>query len=520
MLSDSVLLEGLLTILWLSNMGIKANFPANMIRLRRVFSWCILPLILLTSLTALSQMGSNSSQVRVLKSVQEITSMKNAEAGNGYPVAIAGTVTYSDPEWGLLFVKDTTGSTYINVHGTSTRYALGTRVRVDGTTASGDVAPIVTHAKIRVLGSDPAPAPEPITLANLDTGIADSHWVSTEGVLHPCHESWTRVCFRIFDGKTVGWVIVPETDSPAAQRLMGAAVHVKGVCGVHLDKAHKRIGVQLFVNSLSDILPEGPVLSDPFSSLFIPIGSVTSAYINQRFVLPVHLRGVVTWASPRGLFVQDSTGAAFAETEKPVAVRTGSSVDLEGFPSRSEFGLTISDPAVRLIASSANAAEISPLNLSAAEILKRSLNGRQVHLKARLISQTANDTGVVYQLEDGDQRFTASLLQADAARQTVNLSRNSILELTGVAVVRKGTSEWPDSLMVLVTSPADIVVSGGYGWLTLPARAHHDWIGDHHAGRSASLGEYAAADGAQANRHHPRSAGKRVATGDQAPAAL
>ncbi|MFZ1083494.1 MAG: EAL domain-containing protein [Terracidiphilus sp.] len=393
--------------------------------------------------------------------------MTNAEAANAYPVELVGAVTYSDPEWGLLFIKDSTGSTYINVHGTSIRYPLGTRVRIEGTTAPGDVAAVVAHAKIRVLGSGPAPVPEPNTMTELNAGGEDSHWVITEGVLHPCHESWTRVCFRIFDGKTIGWVIVPEANSPAAQSLLGSAVQIKGVCGVHLDKANKPVGAQLFVNSLSDIVPENPVQADPLSSSLIPIGSVTAGYLNQRFMRPVHIRGTLTWASPQGLFVQDSTGAVFAETEKPLEIRTGKTVDLIGFPGYGEFGLTVSDALVRPVASEAYAVKIAPLNLSAAEIIKRSLNGWQVHLKARLISQTANDTGVVYQLEDGDQRFTATLLQNDAARQAVGLARNSELEVTGVAVVRKGTSEWPDSLLVMITSPADIVVLGGNGWLTL-----------------------------------------------------
>jgi diguanylate cyclase (GGDEF)-like protein/PAS domain S-box-containing protein len=447
-------------------MRMKADPSSNAIRLARAFRGCWLALLLIALTPAFSQTVSASSQGRVLRWVQEISSMKNAEASKAFPVVLLGVVTYSDPEWGLLFVKDASGSIYINVHGSSIRYPLGTRVRVDGFTASGDINPAVSHAKVQVLGNGPAPVPEPKKLADLDAGNADSRWVITEGVLRPCYESWTRVCFRIFDGKTVGWVIVPEAESPAALSLVGSLVRVKGVCGAHLDKANKRIGAQAFVNGLSDIAPEAPIPADPFSSSLISIGSVTAGTISQRFVRPVHLRGAVTWASPQGLFVQDGSGASYAETEKPVAIRTGNTVDIIGFPSRGEFGLTMMDAVIRLAANQTDTANAVPLNLSAAEIIKRSLNGRQVHLKARLISQSANDTGVVYQLEDGDQRFTATLLQHDATRQAVSLARNSILEVTGVAVVRKGTSAWPDSLQVMITSPADIVVLGANGWLT------------------------------------------------------
>ena len=236
---------------------------------------------------------------------------------------------------------------------------------------------------------------------------------------------------------------------------------------MHLDKENKPVGAQLFVNSLGDILPEDPIPADRLSTAPLPIGSVTAAYLKQRFMRPVHLRGTVTWSSPQGIFVQDGTGSVFAETEKPLSIRTGITADLIGFPMIGEYGLTLSDTLARPVTGQANAVKIAALSLSAAEIIKRSLNGRQVHLKARLISQSANDSGVVYQLEDEDQRFTASLLQKDASRETVGLTRNSLLEVTGVAVVRKGTSEWPDSLLVLITSPADIVVISENDWLTL-----------------------------------------------------
>jgi len=445
----------------------KAGYWASVNRMARAFrgNWPVL--LLLVSISVSSQTGSKPAPRRVLRLVQEIATMKNAEGAKAYPVEFTGSVTYSDPEWGLLFIQDASGSTYINVHGSAIKYALGTILRVDGTTAAGDVGPIVAHAKVRVMGSGQAPVPEAKPLADLDAGTADSRWVSTEGVLRPCYESWTRVCFRIVDGKTIGWVVVPEQDSPAAQRMVGSVVHVKGVCGAHLDQTNRRIGVQIFVNNLSDIVREAPVSIDPFSLAQVSIGSLTTGMISQQFVPPVHLRGLVTWVSPQGLFVQDKTGGIFAASEKPLEVRAGKTVDLVGFPGYGEYGLTVSDSMVNPVTSEANAVQIAPLKLSAAEVIKRELNERQVHLKAQLISQSVNNTGVVYQLADGNQRFTATLLQDDAARQAVVLAQNSILELTGVAVVRKGSTQWPDSLMVMITSPADIVVIGGNSWLTL-----------------------------------------------------
>jgi len=51
----------------------------------------------------------------------------------------------------------------------------------------------------------------------------------------------------------MAWVVLPEKDSPAAQRLIGSTVKVRGVAGSHMDAANRRVGAQLFVNSLEDI---------------------------------------------------------------------------------------------------------------------------------------------------------------------------------------------------------------------------------------------------------------------------
>ena len=181
----------------------------------------------------------------------------------------------------------------------------------------------------------------------------------------------------------------------------------------------------------------------------------------------VHVRGTVTWASPGQFFVQDATGALFAATGKTIAVDVGTTVDVVGFPSRGDFGLSLSDALVHEASGQSSAKDAVPLQLTAAEVFQRSLNGRRVRLKARLINQNVNATGYVYQLEDGEQRFSATLLRNDSTREIVSLSRNSVLEVTGVAVIRNGTQELPESLVVLIASPADIVVLEGNSWLNL-----------------------------------------------------
>jgi diguanylate cyclase (GGDEF)-like protein/PAS domain S-box-containing protein len=430
--------------------------------LRRVAILVLFPCLVL------SQARDLSGRRPPLRTVQDIFRLSKTEAAKAYPIELEAVVTYSDPEWGILFVQDQTGTTFIDVHGSSAKYPKGARVRVDGVSAAGNNGPAIAQTRILVLGRGVLPSPEQRSVAELDTGAAESHLVVTEGVLRPCYINWLRVCFRVFDGKKLVWLAVPERDSVAAQSLIGATVKVKGVVGQHVnDATKKREAAQLFVDSLEDIKVETPPLPQSFFSSPIPIEDLRPTDADQRFVRQIHVRGIVTWQSP-GLFsIQDNSGMLFVGTRKTEIVQTGSTVDAIGFPGHGTFGLELSDSAVRLAAVQSNAGATAPLQLTAAEVVKRSLNGRRVHLRARLISQSANETEFVYELQDGGQRFNAVLLRSDVTRETVGLQRDSVLELTGVALIQSGTPEWPESLLILIDSPADMVVQGGFGWLTL-----------------------------------------------------
>jgi len=403
---------------------------------------------------------------RTLRTVHDIFNLSSEQASRALPIDLQAVVLYSDPDWGILFVLDRTGPSFIDVHGIGAKFPIGTRVRVNAVTGTNKDGPIVAHPRIVVLGRGPEPKPGKKTVADLQDGTDESFLVTTEGILRPCERDYFRVCFRIYDGKKSAWLSVPQPFSQAAQGLVGSIVRVRGVVGRHVDDAGKRLGGELYVNSLDDIqVEETPATSD-FSSPPLHIGDLQASSADQRFVRTVHLRGVVTWQSP-GLFsIQDGSGTVFVGTRNDVIIHTGSTVDAIGFPSHGQFGLELSDSTVHLAAIQSSAAPVVPLRLTAAEGVKRSLNGTRVRLNARLVSQSSNETEFIYKLESGELRFNAVLLRNEAARDTVNLAPGSTLELTGMAVVQGGSPEWPASLLVLIESPADLAVKGGFAWLT------------------------------------------------------
>jgi hypothetical protein len=192
-----------------------------------------------------------------LRTVREVRQLTNTEARNAYPVQLEGVATYSDPEWGLLFLEDDTGAIYVNIHGQSSSYPVGSRLHVDAVTAPGDLGTVLVQPNIRVVGQTSLPTPEHRNLAELNGFTADSRFVETRGVLWACDQKWKRICFRINEGKASALVVVPMRSTAAAQRLVGATVRVRGVSGMHLDAKGKPLSAMIFVNRIEDIEVEG-----------------------------------------------------------------------------------------------------------------------------------------------------------------------------------------------------------------------------------------------------------------------
>jgi len=194
---------------------------------------------------------------RVLRTIHEVNQLTNIEARNAYSVRLEGTVTYSDPEWGLLFVEDASGAIYVNVHGMKASYPAGSRVKIEAVTGPGDVDTVLVNPHIEILGKSELPAPERRTLGEINAQKADSRLVSTRGVLRAGDQPWKRICFRMFDGDVSALVVVPQLSNAEARRLVGATARVRGVSAVHIDQKGKVVGALIFVNRLEDIEVEG-----------------------------------------------------------------------------------------------------------------------------------------------------------------------------------------------------------------------------------------------------------------------
>ena len=118
----------------------------------------------------------------VLTEAGAIRALSAEEAGRHYPVRLRAIVTYADPAWSMLFVQDGSGGVYVDSHQVADLRA-GDLIELEGSTDAGNFAPQIVRPTIRVVGRAPLPRGKRADVERLLTGMEDSQWVETTGVV-------------------------------------------------------------------------------------------------------------------------------------------------------------------------------------------------------------------------------------------------------------------------------------------------------------------------------------------------
>lgn len=424
----------------------------------------LLPLFVLLFV---SQPGTQAApEQRPLRTVREIQQLGTSHIGQSYPVELQGIITYYDSVWKILFVQDSTGAVFISLPSSSASYPPFSRIRLDADAVISPTGPYLTHPAVHLLGSTELPPAHSLSLSDLNAGAAVSEFVSTEGVLRPCYQFMDRVCYQIYDGRSMAWVIMPHPPDFASLSLIGSTVRLKGVCGIHVDASGKMGGVQIYLNRLEDVekTDNAPVVN--YTSPASPISSLRLAAFNQRFLHPVHVRGRVTWESPGQAVLQDASGSTSVKAFDTSTLHPGDLVDVVGYPGDGELTPVTLYNSFVFLAPNSSKDYIAPRDVTAFEIVRLSLYGYRVRLKARLVGHDNRASEQIYYFSAGKESFSARLFTNGATSQMAGLPNGSYVELTGVAAMRRENVKPQESFQLLLQSPSDIAVDRN-GWFSI-----------------------------------------------------
>ena len=299
---------------------------------------------------AFAQSNSIESARRTLTKAAQIRGLTAEEGKLGHDVRLSAVVTYSDGDSGLLFVQDETGGVYINASEPLT-LPSGTLVEVIGLAQAGTHLPFVARGVLFDRGITNLPPARPVTFERLATGLEDSNWIETEGVVRSVQvspgqvrlslsASGRRILARI--GEVSEW-------TRDVSELVDAEVRLRGVAGA--PSLGPPDGILL------DIHVPHPryfqVRKRGLSALTAPLRSI--AWLREQFptqglVHRIRMRGQLENKPGSPVQLRDDSGTIdLATASLPFASTTNSTVEVAGFPAGNPAQPRLEDITVSLL---------------------------------------------------------------------------------------------------------------------------------------------------------------------------
>jgi signal transduction histidine kinase/CheY-like chemotaxis protein len=402
---------------------------------------------------------------RIITKAEEVRSLSPTEAHNAYRVQLRAMVTFFDPQFGYLFVHDSSGSVYVDAtHIPGLTLRAGDLVNVDGVTGAGLFAPIVERPRMEVFGEGPLPEPSHRSFDRLLTGEEDGQWVALEGIVRSATYVSGYSSLTVATGGTRIDILMPGKQA-GFENLVDARIQAVGNCGPIFNPKRQVTGFHLWTPRLDQIKIIDPPRPDPFSLTTHPIGNLLQFSPADRPGHRVHVQGVVTLQWPgRWLFVKDASGGLAVSTAQLVPVRIGQQVDAAGFPAPNEYSPVLQDAIFRPISAYS---QIAPVKVTTKEALDGGSDASLVQLRGRLISQVAQGGDEILELSSDGITFRAVLPQALGGMRLARVADNSIVKLTGITLIKVNADRHTaKEFQLLLRSPDDVVLLERPSWWT------------------------------------------------------
>ncbi|HKU27869.1 MAG TPA: response regulator [Candidatus Sulfotelmatobacter sp.] len=221
-------------------------------------------------------------------------------SSRGVPAYIVATVTYSDPDWHVLFVADDQRGMYISVPGAFSAKAADL-VRIDGQIGTPDVG--IANPRIAVIShNNPLPlAPHAADIAELTSLIAQP--VAVNGIVRWSGVHNGRAAIQLYSNEQKAWVYFSAANADEMPSS-GSQVAVTGVAAAEIDGDGAMRGAQIFSPSIRDLTVERRNPEDPFS---LPISTVSQLRRLRQGTL-VRLAGSVE-QNDQAFELADASGA-------------------------------------------------------------------------------------------------------------------------------------------------------------------------------------------------------------------
>jgi diguanylate cyclase (GGDEF)-like protein len=434
----------------------------------------LLPILGLVLTVAAMRAQPQGLTTHDLTSVQEIRALTADQARQARPVRFHGVVTALSGWKNSFFVQDATAGISVDPNNASLEVQPGQSIEIRGITGPGLFAPVVVAQSVTILGKDKLPPAKLLGLDKLAGGKQDSQWLTIKGIVRSAvvKPSWGRsVLFLEIDisGGNLVTVRVHDFSGAGLDRLPGATVSVRGVCGTVFNDKRQFVGLRMFATNLDDVKIERPAPADPFAISITPLDSLLRFGDPEGAIERVKVRGIVTYTQPgQGLYIQDGTQGVFVQSRQTTPVAQGSRLEVVGYPAVGRSSPKLDDAVFRVIGM--DRAPVGVAETASAMIVEQDgfpvapYDSILVELKGRLVEKISGPDQSTFLFQDGTSVFTARLSRSVKAQRS--LAKGSLISITGVCAAITDDAHEVRSFEILLRSPADLVVLEGGPWWT------------------------------------------------------
>jgi signal transduction histidine kinase len=415
----------------------------------------------------------------VLTAVRQIRRLEPEQARKKIWVSIRGVIIQVSPT--SLVLQDSTGGVFI--HYDSDEWKDQPRVgdlwQIEGTTDPGDFSPVVFATRGAFLRNATLPEPIRPTWDQLMNGSLDAQYIEIRGIV--ISVSGAGMVMQTPDGKikvkaeemrryyaggkealvNVFGELPPDE---VLKSYAGSVVRIRGCLAAVRNSNTRQISAGEIRLVAAVFSVEDPRPPDPF---VLPARKAADLLLfdpRASMLQRTKVAGQIVYALPEEYFIQDGTTSFRALTDEVLPLHAGDFVEAVGFPQ-------LGGHAPVLLAAQLRKTRVGPLpnpiQVSQTNLLDQKLDSTLVELEANLLSDTADRSGRVLELQAGPYHFFARLNARQEER--TSLMPGSRLQLTGVySSARQDHGDAnADLFELLLNSSSDIVILKQPSWWTV-----------------------------------------------------
>jgi signal transduction histidine kinase/ActR/RegA family two-component response regulator len=413
--------------------------------------------------------GATASDLPILRLASQVLGLSHEKAGAQHPVLLQGVVIWAEPGSKTLYIQDPSGG--IRVDWTDPTIAppeVGNGATVEGASAMGTFAPIVTATRLSARYGLSAPEPLLLSLHEAETGVHEAEWVEIRGLLRTIRPG-TRTTQLIVSTPTGDFEAQVPGD-PRFAAMRNAFVRIRGVCTALTNEQHQLTAIRLLVPHPDRVTVE---VSPPTDLFALPESTIASLRLFDPYLKPsqwLRTVGVVTCHVPgHFLVIQDGDSPLTVLLDKKTKVQIGNRVEVVGTIGRDGARRVLRNAEFRDLGVSPIGVE--PVRLSLPAQPDAELDDRLVRLTGQLDEVTGLGDEQYLEIRHSAGAIVARWHSAGSP-SPASWRRGSEIELTGVCRLLYDENRRRTGFELLLRNPADVrILRAAPWWTSARARA-------------------------------------------------